>query len=634
MKLLSISLTNFRVHLSRIINFTKKITLITGHNASGKTSIIQALEYAFTGKNECTDKGGRGASDLITIGQAKATIGVNVDGVGPVVREIPNSLSVAGLSGPVTKIQTQLYGLLQTDEDALYCTLNSSAFLQMSPSERIGFLFRLFKVVINSATLQAELSKYAIAKGFTDVAILMKNIIMPPSFSYDTFELIYGSCFEKRKALKKVVQNLETLVAEGNTKVSSLAASQITAEQYDQAQALLAKLKTEQLGITSELAVLKHDRDAYVINKQKLDAMAAPNKTVSIVQADIKKLQDQRTALIKSCSTLEAKITENSESAQRMMKLGLQKNAKCPVCTSSLSPGQIGAAQVDLGQMANQYKEDLERDEKQLEKANLELSKATAELASAQEYARVKSSVDAAKVDQAVITAKQTSLDAVTARLQKGEAMIQDYLTNKSVRDQFEANTKALQQEKASMAIQDFLVEAFGSNGLKQAFVQNIVSQFITRSSDRLKMLTGGTYDLNFALDNGLEIFVTTNGIKRPTKLLSASEKLRVDIVVQDLVSYIAGLKILIIDNLEILDYQNKAYFVDMVNKVKGDYDNIIIVYTKVSGPQFICKSCGNKAEAMLVKCPTCSGAGTMIEVKETALLEESADVEIYNLSQ
>lgn len=51
MKLLNISLVNFRNHKKRKIEFDEKITLITGDNGSGKTNILEAIHLLSTAKS-------------------------------------------------------------------------------------------------------------------------------------------------------------------------------------------------------------------------------------------------------------------------------------------------------------------------------------------------------------------------------------------------------------------------------------------------------------------------------------------------------------------------------------------------------------------------------------------------------
>ena len=68
-----VEISNFRSYASATFEFGK-LNVIRGLNASGKSSLADAIEFALTGRCRGTDEGGKGASGLIRTGAKSASV--------------------------------------------------------------------------------------------------------------------------------------------------------------------------------------------------------------------------------------------------------------------------------------------------------------------------------------------------------------------------------------------------------------------------------------------------------------------------------------------------------------------------------------------------------------------------------
>lgn len=72
MKLTHLTVKNIRIHIERSVRFSDKVTLVTGANGSGKTSLIEAVYIALRGRSF------RGTDDMI-VGDGREWYRVDID---------------------------------------------------------------------------------------------------------------------------------------------------------------------------------------------------------------------------------------------------------------------------------------------------------------------------------------------------------------------------------------------------------------------------------------------------------------------------------------------------------------------------------------------------------------------------
>lgn len=114
-----------------------RVTVITGPAGTGKTSIVEAILYALTGRNQWTDDRGAGVKTQVSLGAKKAEVQVDwQDAQGEVhefARAIPPPAGVKAL-------QDRIDGVLEVPPDVVAAQLSTRRFLSMPVKEQEDLL--------------------------------------------------------------------------------------------------------------------------------------------------------------------------------------------------------------------------------------------------------------------------------------------------------------------------------------------------------------------------------------------------------------------------------------------------------------------------------------------------------------
>jgi len=254
----NLALVNFRNHNSTTLDLSKKINVFIGPNASGKSSICDALTYLLTGKNVRDEKSSTGLTELITFGESRAMVSSNIDGVGKVTRCIPHSLQVNEWKGGLREQQSKLYKAINSNEKAVLCCLNSNEFINMDASDKKNFIFDLMGMNLDANKVKMEFLRWAKENNIEnplDILNLMpKDIVFDGS--HEKLDEVYKYFFTSRKFLKKEIKELEVKSKRAD---KSQLPENVTIDNKD---AILKKMKD-----------LKDSRDALMLQLGKIQSM-------------------------------------------------------------------------------------------------------------------------------------------------------------------------------------------------------------------------------------------------------------------------------------------------------------------------------------------------------------------------
>jgi hypothetical protein len=127
----------------------------------------------------------------------------------------------------------------------------------------------------------------------------------------------------------------------------------------------------------------------------------------------------------------------------------------------------------------------------------------------------------------------------------------------------------------------ELLVSAFGPKGIKSTMLNRAMKPLEEKINERMGILTGGEYRINFRVDeDDFKIVIISRGYERRLKQLSTSERLRVGVIIQDAINQLTGLRLLVVDDLEMLFGTAKSNFWKLINAIKDEYDTIILIAT------------------------------------------------------
>lgn len=619
MKINSLILSNFRNHANTEIPFDD-INVFVGLNAAGKSSIKNAVEYLLTGRcSGLTDEAGRGAAeDLPRDGTDAATVTAVIDGLGTVSRSTAGGLSVEGLGGPTKDQQAVLNNHLRASTDVISAVVNTGRFLTMSPGEQKSMLFALLGLSFDQAILLQH-----IPEEYTSVF----NRLYPKGLAggaevFDRLDKIFR---DERRYQKKVLKDLEAQ-AGAETKDSDLPpGAWENRETIKKQLADLKKDRDELLQTRTRTAVAGEQRKIIQID---IDALEQNIPTLEQEEKDLRPVGDNRAEanysenLTERVKKLEqelesarnwhdseykllAEFQGNKEAWEKLLQT-IKADARCP-----LGPGITCTA--DREEMVRQVKADLagvdENIKKQQEKVD-HWKQEVAKLKGDLETARVELAEHGQKLNQWQLKVQQLDqaknqlqklvddlaqlddydpddlaqleqeIDTLGQRIANGDNLVQQLAVEAARRQEREKLTENLEKTRAEVQALEKLVVLFGPKGLRQELLQAKLGKLQARADERMQLLTGGKYRVQFSTEDkdGFSLVVYKGDVPKKVRQLSTSEKLRLGVVMADVLNGLTGLGLLIVDDAEMLDPANKMALISMLLKVREKYGTIIVL--------------------------------------------------------
>lgn len=622
MKINELILNGFRNHTATAIDLNH-VNVFVGKNNSGKSSIKAAIEYALTGRCEFTDAAGRGAEELIQRGAKEALIKLTVDGLGYVTRAIPNALDVADWKGGLTVQQDALYEYLAAGADVIAAALNTGRFIDMRPDEQKNLLFNLLGLRFDKVRVFESFENFlgrqgrVIPKGLREYFALEVNQDLVDG-GPEVLDDIYKRVYKERTAAKKTLKELEALAGAGE-KASTLPDG--AWEAREQIRADLAKLRARKEELLQQNGRVIAGRQnieglkaRYYTAFQRYEAKHKEYAEGDFDQAELDRLESELPALQKKAdlAAQELKIQQNIHAgieanlnawtAARNL-LNARSSAPCPLapkltCTADKTK-MIEQLQIDIDAATQKHGEALdklaalEKDYQSAADAHTEASRKLGTLTRAKEdrerVAReldeLRQNKEAAKTEldqaEASVTGSaevQQELDELSQRIPRGDELVQQIAAEERARADRERLTETLTRKRDEVAWLEVLVEAFGPKGIKADLLAGVMGRVQEHANERLGMLTGGHYQIKFDVSKDFDIKVTTGDVTTSLDNLSTSERMRVGIILQDVLNSLTGLRLLVIDDCEILDPGNKSLLINLLLKIRDDYDTIIIL--------------------------------------------------------
>jgi len=587
MKLENLALINFRNHTNTVLELSKKINVFIGPNASGKSSICDALVYLFTGKNGRDEKSSTGLTELITFGESRAMVSSDINGIGKITRCIPHSLQVSGWSGGLRDQQNKLYDAIKSNEDAVICCLNSNEFINMDASDKKNFIFNLMGMHLDSDKVKMEFLRWAKENNIQNPMNILN--LMPSDIifdgSHEKLDEAYKHFFTSRKFLKKEIKELEVKAQDNKSQLPE----NVTVDNKD---AILKKMKE-----------LKDGRDELMLQLGKIQSMVKQHlELTKVIDAKVDTVPGTLKDFEKSVSKAEKTITElkerhAKESAEIKVISDLTAklenfNGKCPLLDDFDC-----AAGNELIKVRDENKLKIKEKTKMINDITSALQKLGNEKEVLEKNIVIKQNelkhdddVKKAKEELKSITKLgdpkkiQDDINAVSERLTKGQSiltMIDAEILNGK---QQKAASIAMDKKKNDLKKTEILVDAFGPKGIKTILLNRALKPLQEKVSEKMQLLTDGKYSIDFRIkEKNFDIYVTSDGIERSIKHLSTSERLRTGIIMQDAINSMAGFKMIVIDQVDMLDDDNKKLLWKLIDRIKDNYETIIILSTGLS---------------------------------------------------
>jgi len=134
--------------------------------------------------------------------------------------------------------------------------------------------------------------------------------------------------------------------------------------------------------------------------------------------------------------------------------------------------------------------------------------------------------------------------------------------------------------QKLHRAVQEWdkCAEALAPDGIQA----EILSDTLKPVNARLRETSISTGWPQVMIDPTMEILVEGQRYS----LLSESARWRADAAIADAIAFLSGLKLLILDRMDVLSVSNRSRFLGWINKIKGQYDRILIFGTLKTAPK------------------------------------------------
>ena len=585
MKITSLTVAGIRSHIETRLKALGKLVLVVGANGSGKSGLLDSIEYAFTGSCRGTDEAGRGYENLLPPApEGKPATG----GVVTVTTDRGLVNRMVG-QGPKSTSQDAISRTAGASRQALKCALRSQSFLDMPSKDQEGLIREL---------MTGQVSEEDAVKAF---GMTMDGISSFMLTTMDGVGQAYTLAYGARTALKKqLADQVKPQAAPEDMKLGEFMVSalsdEVLAANLTDFQTLLDQIKAHD-EYSKKLEHLHGERKSLTDRLVVLRAKLAPLPDKPTVEADINdlrlkvseegKLNDKRQAAYNDCISKARQADDlAAQCAQRLNKLEAQRvrgSGNCEACGQSVDAVKLRLAVDDISRKIAEHKKTAYAANKEAEKCQ------PAGLLQNDSKAKLKK----LEADLELIIAVRNEgrahkgrISEIDGLLAKGAAACPgDYATTlKAIgilvahlhhRKYLADRDTQIEGLRASVEQSEQAVKALGPGGPVRALhlgsgdgIKALLDE-VTRIS-----VTLGVGDV--AVDFAPKWSVKVDG--RPAELLSASERFRVSIAFATAIARQTKLNMVCLDGADILDDGNRNALLTLVESL--GLDQVIISAT------------------------------------------------------
>ena len=586
MRIHAIAIKDFTCYEATTVFFDNTVNVIVSENAGGKTSLVDAITYCLTGHCARTDGAGRGAEAMISTGAKEAGVGLQIGPYEPyhvVSRNIPGGLSIDSNDGGQRELQDYLYKIVGAGEGAVTAALNTSDFLCMKPDEQKALLFGLMGLDLSEERILGMITEEVPKQHYQAMCRLLDAIPnkLLQGGPAEVFDHLYEHYYNLRRVTKRQLKDLGeqpqlSMVPDSPDKDRLLGEVEgLEQLLYD------ARSKRDKATEVRDRAASLEVNIAH-IKKQLKDAgnPEAAARELKIIEEEIAEARlDEK--------TLRARTDILREAIIALEKAGATK--QCP-----LAPGVISCPITKSKRQA--LLKELEGKVAGLEKEADNARESAEFLMPRREDLAVRATVsDKAMLMGSLKRLKTDLKELPTAidpallepeildlqkQIAERQSNLEEVVRAEGAREAVEKQADERARLADEVEVLEVLVELTSPKGIPGRLLAGTIGPLQELANERLSQLTDGRYQLRLEVDPDFSIVVSHDGAESDLKRLSSSERLRIGVILQDAVSRLSGLRVMMIDNADALDPQNRALLMDLLLEIKADYDSIIVLST------------------------------------------------------
>lgn len=581
MKIHTLELTSITRYSQTHMDLPSKISVLLGHNAEGKTTILDAIALGLTGACDRTDRAGKGQENLVTTGEKQGSVKLIVSNNGAepleVTRYVPGELEIEGQHGGKQQLQANLYEYLGTD--AVGPALSTTAFIDMTPSEQKGLLFGLLGLSFEREDILDQVA-HEVATDDADNLRRLLNAIPANLFTGDgkTFKKLCKHFYDLRRDYKR---DLKALGEPEQQKLGEAAPpiEELLEHLHDlQQQRNEKQLARQKIADVEQIRIrLQLDLDKA---KELLPNSGDPETAKAEMQKVLKKLEVLRSKRVAAF----ARSNANQEALAGIESGRCAYGADLIPC--GLTKQKREKVIEEMRQVIKQAQEEYEaagKEQDLLEERVNELSVEADKLP----RALVEAGLKEAEADLANLQVPEgdpqilaDEISELTQRIQTGEQVISAANREEGARQEREKQQEKRAGLEQTVEVLEALVDVLSPSGLPGKILSQTIGPIEERANARLQELTDGRYSLHLVLDPDFAILVDHDGVTTDLKRLSSSERFRIGLVLMDAIIHLTGLRFMVIDNADVLDSENRELLMDFIMAIQDDYEQVLVMST------------------------------------------------------
>jgi DNA repair exonuclease SbcCD ATPase subunit len=615
----------FTAHRDRKITFGKPVTIAVGPNASGKTSIKDAVEWLLTGACRSTDAGGRGYESLIMTGEQTMAVSAQIGG--EKACRFANAkgveFSVEGWQGGRKTLEAEFYKKISDGKGLtkgqIHALMNSTYFFTLSAAEQKDMLFAALGLDFGKAELPEMVGGVAMRPGAFPMALA--DILQPiPEVKRGAKLLaaVYDAGFAERREAKRT---LKTLTDQADDRPDAELPAGIETSDLGAAQEQLLALRAkrdellrkrdairdvhaDRLSLASEIKALEErhaELEGQIADPTKMvKALKVPDLTdektrIEAKREEVTKVGTELVICNSEIGRLTNIVTQLEANAGHCV---LASNITCPhtgkgtkifaalheaLVDAQTSKGTLEAAKAVALKGLAAMTDDLTAQESGLRQRTGLESKITAITATRDEVAnqieaKAHKLGQMLKAEKPVPDALVAEIEGLEGRIVKGEALVDALIRREEVEKHIKARKAQIGSAEARVAVLETMVQVFGPEGIVVSMLAERRDALLGPMVAAVKSLTAGEYELSFADDLSVRV---KHGVKDlPVESLSSSERLRIGIGVQVGLARALSFPLVVIDNADMLDPDNKELFAKGLMALAAEGLQVIVLAT------------------------------------------------------
>ncbi|WP_027438690.1 AAA family ATPase [Lachnospira multipara] len=557
-----------------------QIICLLGANGAGKTSIIDAINYGLTGNEP--------AGEIINTNASYAKVYLEIENttskeVLHFSREVKNTtprkttIKIEGKTNTAKVLTQMIENISGIPMDKLKITTSSEVISNLSPQEFSSLILSYIPEKLKRNDVISLVP--ALTPGMKDT---IESFLPESDINLDTIESFYKKVFEDRAMIRKKVDALKLIIDELPSSAP-----------FDSNELLLKRDELKKAILLGE----EYEKNINAYQKSLIQAQKY-NEQVSALEREIESIKAVRPNgadkdLKNKINELNNLINNNSVIISTQMNsisefkntLDLLSKPVCPISPLIVCHEDKTSAKNEIEESIKALENSIQLIEKNTLKLRSDLENATKTLdeynANAIEYQRKldkMSILKQLKNNQPVILEKPAEL---TYKKEELKIKIEDIESKlKMIKDCEQRSTKEKQLKIYSEMYNDYnnLVKVFDKKGeVRNAIVSKYLGFFEDICNKRSCKYRPNNKFI-FETNKGVVVKMSNDkGLYLPYQSLSNGEKAYFLFIIMDMINQLVGTKIMVLDELSVMDKEALMSLAKTINDFKNDYDNVIL---------------------------------------------------------